>query len=97
MSGSRSGAAGGSVRTFFVFVDLPVHIEFSAGSLPVLEEGTVIHFDLRLRHPSDRRRVRDVSGPHRILRRKLLYQSDGPRSGFSQYLELSPVPDGGES
>lgn len=83
-----SEPSGGSVRTFFVFLDLPKHIEYRAQSMPLLPEGTVLRLDRTvLRDPSDRRKVRVVEGEHRVMNRRLVYSTT---SGLLQYLELSP-------
>lgn len=78
----------GCVRTFFVFADLPKHIEYRVHSMPLLPEGTVLRLDrITLRDPADRRRVRLVEGEHRVMNRRLVYSTT---SGLLQYLELSP-------
>lgn len=82
----------GLVRTFFVFLDAPSHIEFRAHDMPVIPEGTELDFSLRLLHPKDPRRIRLVNGPYRVVRRKLVYSTERPsRKGLSQYLEFSPT------
>ena len=83
-----SETPGGAVRTFFVFTDLPKHIEYRVQPMPLIPEGTVIRFErLSLRDPSNRRRVRVVDGEHSVLHRRLVYS---PASGLLQYLELAP-------
>lgn len=84
-----SEASGGSVRTFFVFTDLPKHIEYRVHPMPLLPEGTVLRIDrIPLRDPADRRRVRIVEGEHRVMNRRLVYSTS---SGLLQYLELAPA------
>lgn len=84
-------SSSGLVRTFLVFLDLPVHYEFRASEMPLLEEGTKIEFDLELRNPKDPKRVRKVQGEYRVQRRKLVFGTSKPSvMGLSQYLELSP-------
>lgn len=85
-------AAGGpcGIRTFLVFTDLPVHVEFRVAPMPLLSVGTVLDFDLVLRSPSDPRRFREVSGEYRVSASRLRVSSRLP--GLSQYLELTPVP-----
>lgn len=78
----------GLVRTVLVFTDLPVHIEFAAQPMPLLEKGTVLDFDLVLSDPRDTRKRRHVSGDYEVAARKLRYSS---KSALSQYLELTPV------
>lgn len=81
----------GSVRTFFIFMDLPVHVEFRAGGLPLVPEGTVIDFDLTLRSPKDPRRTRRVQGRYEVSKRKLVYEASGMKQGLNQYLEFRPA------
>lgn len=77
------------IRTFLVFLDLPIHYEFRATDLPLLPEGTVIEFNLTLKDPRSRK-SREVLGPYKVVKRKLVYNTvKASSSGFSQYLELS--------
>ena len=79
------------VRTFLVFLDLPIHYEFRVSDMPVLLEGTIIEFDLSLKDPKSRK-SRRVEGPYIVLRRKLVYSTSKPStSGLTQYLEFSKV------
>lgn len=83
----------GLVRTFLVFLDVPVHFEFRA-DMPLIPEGTEIEFRMALRNPKDPKRVRTIDGPYKVLRRKCIYSTQKSSiMGFSQYLELSPVED----
>lgn len=86
------GGPGGSglVRTFLVFVDLPVHIEFRAHPMPIMSKGLILDFDMTLTNPVDRRRKRKIDGPHEVCDVRLKYSS-GPPEGLSQYLELKAV------
>jgi len=90
-----SGQMGsGNVRTVFVFLDLPVHCEFRAITMPLMPEGTVIEFDdMKVRGPEGRPgREWTVSGPYRVARRKCVYSSGRPSlSGLTQYLEMRQV------
>lgn len=82
----------GLVRTFLVFLDLPVHVEFRATNMPLLSTGTVIDFRLSLRNPKDPKRLRRIEGEYEILRKRLIYQTEKPSvRGLTQYLELSPI------
>ncbi len=87
---NSSHQASGLVRTFFVFLDLPVHIEFAVSPMPIMSEGLVIDMDMVLRNPKDPRKTREVRGPHLIHHVKLTYKSSGRTSGFSQYVEFVP-------
>lgn len=78
----------GSVRTVFVFLDLPRHIEFRAGDLPLMEEGLVMEFDLSITSPKDPRRTRKIEGKYRVVRRALKFNGNRPGlKGMTQYLE----------
>lgn len=86
-------SSGGSVRTVFVFLDLPRHIEFQAGELPLIPEGTVVQFDIPVRNPRDTKKTRNVTGPYRVARGVLRYSTSRVGSvGMTQYLEWEPVP-----
>lgn len=88
----QSGRADGSVRTVFVFLDLPRHVEYRVMDMPLMDEGAIIEFDTSLRDPRDPKRVRTVSGPYRIQRRVLRYSTSRPgMMGLTQFLELDPV------
>ena len=82
----------GNVRTVFVFTDLPRHIEFRAGELPLLAEGTIVEFNIELKNPRDPKKVRRVEGRHKIVRAVLKYETErASASGLTQYLEWKPV------
>lgn len=82
----------GLIRTYLVFLDLPVHIEYKVGNFPLLNVGRIIEFDLSLRHLKDPKRIKRVQGPYIIECQRLKYVSDGKPSarGLSQYLEIKP-------
>lgn len=81
------------IRTFLVFLDLPIHYEFRVADIPILSEGMVIEFELDLVDPKSRKKRR-VEGPHVILRRKLVYSTSRSSStGLTQYLELSKIDE----
>jgi hypothetical protein len=82
---------GSGVRTKLVFVDLPVHYEFQISDLPLLEEGLIIEFVLNLQDPRSKR-SRRIEGPHKIIRRKLVYTTEKPsNAGLTQYLEVQKI------
>lgn len=82
----------GNVRTVLVFMDLPVHYEFVAQPMPLMEEGVVMNFDLTVEDLQDKRRKREINGPYQIKRRKLIYDSKTPsKLGLTQYLELDSI------
>lgn len=83
---------GSTVRTFLVFMDLPVHYEYRVHDMPILPEGMEIEFDTVLTNPSDPTLKRRVTGPYCVSRRKIRYSTNQPsKLGLTQYLELSPV------
>ena len=84
------------VRTFLVFLDVPKHVEFRADGFPVLEEGSVVDFDVKVGDPLNTRKPRELKGPYRLRRRVLKFSQDRPsKAGFSQYLEFEPVKEDG--
>lgn len=86
---------GGGMRTVFVFLDLPRHVEFQAGEMPLIPQGEVVTFDVSLRNHRDPRKTRKVEGEYRLKRRALRYStSRASSSGMTQYLEWEPVPRG---
>jgi len=88
----QTGSSG--VRTIFVFLDLPVHLEFRALQMPLIPEGLIIEFDnMKIRYPADRSgREWIVQGPHQVARRKCVYSSRRPSlAGLTQYLEMRQV------
>lgn len=89
LSELEAGSVGsGGLRTFFVFKDLPRHVEFHAGRVPLIPVGESIHMDIELRSPRDRTRTRKVEGLYVIGSRTLRYSA---AHGLTQYLELDPV------
>ena len=85
----KIGVAPGVFPTYFVFIDLPHHIEYRSQDLPLLNEGTVVDFDIQILSLKDRRRVTPVQGPHILTRGVLKY--GGKRHGITQYLEWKSI------
>jgi len=73
------------ITTFFVFIDLPKHVEFRAPNIPILPEGTVIDFNLTIRSLRDVRKTIPIQGPHILQRSVLTY--GGKRPGLVQFME----------
>jgi hypothetical protein len=91
--GGEMPQTNGGVRTYFVFVDLPQHIEFRVTDMPILQKGMEIELDMSLRHPRNIRKVRKIEGVHTVLRRLLKYSTTRASSmGLSQYIELIKGP-----
>ena len=88
MSSNNSG----NVRTVFVFMDIPRHIEFRAGDLPLLEKETVVEMKLTIKNPQDPKKIRRIEGSYRVVRSVLKYETErASLSGLTQYLEWQPV------
>lgn len=79
------------MKTFFVFLDIPVHVEYHAGDVPLMLEKTVIGFRASLRNPRNLKQVRKIDGDYEVFRRRLLYSTEGQNAGLVQYLELKPI------
>ena len=78
----------GGIRTVFIFMDLPIHIEFRVGDCPILEKGTVVEFNAILKNPRDSSKSRHIEGPYEVNRSVLKYETG--RAGFlglTQYIE----------
>lgn len=85
----RESSSQGTFPTYFVFIDLPKHIEFRFQDLPILQEGLVMEFDLNIKNPKDPSRSRKIQGSH-ILNRCIL-KCGGKRAGITQYIEWKAV------
>ena len=78
------------VRTYLVFQDLPVHVEYKSSDMPLIPEGTLIHFKIGLKHPKDFKRIREIDGTYEVVKRRLIYSLEKPGAqGLTQYLELN--------
>ncbi len=81
------------IRTFFVFTDVPKHLELRVGGIPLLTEGTLVEFDLALRNPRNINKTRRIYGIYKLTKRILKFSSSIPgKSGLTQYIEWSPTP-----
>jgi hypothetical protein len=87
MGGSLENS--GVFPTYFIFLDLPKHIEFRSQNLPILSEGLEMDFDLTIRNPRDVRKSKRISGIHVISR--CLLKFGGKHSGIAQYLEWKSI------
>lgn len=80
------------MRTFLIFQDLPMHVEYRVDDMQMIPEGTEIHFKIELRHPRDPKRVRNVDGLYLVVKRRLIFSSEkSSAQGLTQYLELDAV------
>lgn len=80
------------IRTFFIFLDVPRHFEFRAGSLPRLSVKDKVEFDLSLRNPRDPTKTRKISGTYEVRSIRMKYEaSKAGLQGLSQYVEWIPV------
>ena len=78
------------VRSYFIFTDLPIHVEYAAGLLPLLNEGRVINFELSLKNPKNPKKVREVNGAYLVSKIKLTFATRDQKLGLTQYIELTP-------
>lgn len=84
----------GSLRTFFVFVDFPVHVEYRAGNLPPLPRGTEMRVVADVRDPRPSGGVRKLDALYVVQEQRLVYQTARPSlKGLTQYLELKVRAD----
>ena len=83
----------GNVRTVFVFLDLPFHFEFRAGSLPLINKDVEIIFEsMTLKSPKAPGKSRTIEGSYIVERRILRFGSLKPSfSGLTQYLEMNKL------
>lgn len=82
------------MRTYLIFKDLPVHVEYLVQDMPLIPEGTEIYFKVNLKYPRNPRKIREVDGDFRIVKRRLIYSSEKPGAqGLTQYLELDPLQE----
>ena len=84
---AQSGS--GTFPTYFVFLDLPKHIEFRFSDLPLMKEGTKVEFDMNIRNPRDPRRTKRICGLHIISR--CVLKCGGKRTGITQYIEWKSI------
>ena len=82
----------GNMRTFFIFLDLPLHFEFRVSNAPLFNVGSSFHVRLNLRNPKDPKRLREINGEYSVKQAKVVYSNEVPsKQGWSQYLELAPL------
>lgn len=80
------------LRTFFVFLDLPIRYEFRVQDAPYFVQGTEMRLKLDLRNPKDPSRVRKINGVYKVECCRLVYSNEVvTKTGWSQYLELRPL------
>lgn len=84
-----SSTTNGSIKTYFVFLDLPRHVEFRVSDMPLLEEGTLMDFDLTIRSLKNPKKTIPIQGTHTLFRRVLKF--GGKRPGLAQFLEWKVV------
>jgi hypothetical protein len=77
------------MRTYLIFQDLPMHVEYRVDDMQLIPEGTVIHFRIDLKHPRDQKKIRNVNAPYTVVKRRLIFSSEkSSAQGLTQYLEL---------
>lgn len=84
----------GSIRTVIIFVDLPVHLEFRAGDMPLLSPGIELIFDRMTVRDRLKQRSRTIEGTYVVKNRVLKYGSRPGFQGLTQYLEMEPLKTG---
>jgi len=85
---------GSGTQTYFVFLDLPQHLEILAGYLPLMDEGTEVEFDLSIRNPKNPSLTKKILGFYYIDRRVLNWKNSSKRkSGLIQYIEWKKKVD----
>lgn len=80
---------GGVFPTFFIFVDLPKHIEYRVQDMPFLKEGMLVDFDFSIKDSKNPKALKIIKGLHVL--NKIIYKYGGKRPGFSQYVEWKSV------
>jgi len=81
----------GSIRTVIIFTDLPVHLEFRAGNMPLLSPGIELIFDMMTVRDRLKQRSRVIEGTYVVKKRVLRYGSRPGFQGLTQYLEMEPL------
>lgn len=79
------------LKTFLVFLDLPMHVEYRVHDMPLMPAGVEIHVRATLRNPRNAAQSRKVDDVYSVKRNKTVYSSEGPTAGLAQYLELERV------
>ena len=64
-----------NVRTFFIFKDIPKHIEYRVGDFPILTVGSFLHIDVLLRFLKDPKKTKRIQGEYMIDNLVLKYTS----------------------
>ena len=75
----------GVFRTFFIFHDLPYHLELRVDDCPLMGENLISDFDFTVRNPKDLNRKYVISGTYSLYKRTIKFGGKYP--GFTQYLE----------
>ena len=79
---------GGNVRTVFIFLNLVKHIEYKVQEMPLLQEGTILEFDMKIK---DFKKIKEIKGSFIVKNRILRYSTSRPGyTGLTQYLEFEP-------
>ncbi len=73
-----------SPRTYFIFLDLPVHVEYRVAGMPLLEEGQAIEFNMTI---TQTKKKLSIVGTY-VCKRRLL-KFGGRYPGLTVYYEWS--------
>lgn len=73
------------MRTKALFQDLPFHIEYDIGRLPIIPIGFIVEFDLSIKDRNNPDKYHKIDGSWRVKNVKNVYDSG---DGIIQYLEF---------
>ncbi len=84
-----TGHFGSGITTYFVFLDIPKHIEFRSPITSILPEGIEVAFDLSVVGVPDYHRKTLITGTWKLEKRLLKY--GGKWDGLRQYCEWRKI------
>lgn len=76
------------MRTKAIFRDLPFHLEYEMGSLPIIPIGFVVQFEISIRDKENSNKSHEIDGNYEVVKVKNVYDTG---SGLIQYLEFLPA------
>jgi len=79
----------GIFPTFFIFMDLPKHLEYRVQNMPLLKEGMIVDFNLNINDLRSFRHPKIIKGNHII--NKCVFKYGGKRPGLVQYVEWKAI------
>jgi len=75
-----------NVRTFGIFLDLPIYLEIRLQDLPIMVVGQLIDFDLRIPKFNHKIKEYQIQGEHKVVNSIIKY--GGKYTGATQYLSF---------